>query len=198
MVLLNRLHPTNILDTDNLNKFDQNATVPNTPDNLSSVFQRVELTLSMCIVISKLPLKPLTIGQINLSKPCFYVMRQLSFIPLPIIFNTLVKISVIKVSVQLLRTVIVDFTFPMKFVLIPLPFICYFAIVIEQFSETVHWIVLPATFIVPSILVKELSLSVSQTVEHISTVTTSVLVLLLYVLERWIIGLKLFGYFFQV
>lgn len=182
IILLNWLHPTDIFDTDNLNKFDQNSTVPNTPDNLSSVFQRIEFSLPMCVVISKLSLKPFSIGQINLSKPCFYVMRQLSFIPLPIILNTLVKIPIIKVPIQLLRTVIVDFTFPMKFVLVPLPFIRYFTIVIEQFPITVHWIFLPATFVIPTILVKELSLSVSLTIEHKPTVTTSVLVLLLDIL----------------
>jgi hypothetical protein len=108
---------------------------------------------------------------------------------LPVVFYVLVEISIIKVVVHLLSTIVVDFTLSMKLTLIPLTVVCDTSVVIVKDSLTVHGVVSPHAFVVSTVFVEKSAKSISLLIFHLSAVSSSVLVLFFNVDKSFILFL---------
>ncbi len=105
-------------------------------------------------------LKELPVSEYDFSSSLLGVLDKHSLVILPVIFKQ-VEVSEVKSALKLHGVVVVDFSEAVELILTPVALIGQFASLVEEFSPSVHLVVFPLTLVVASILVEELTLTVS-------------------------------------
>jgi hypothetical protein len=84
--------------------------------------------------------------------------------------------------------VIEDFASAMELVILPIALIGYLTILVVKFSETIHLILFPFTFIIPTIFVVKFSETMPHSVKFIAFVPTTLLILFVAILRDFTVG----------
>ena len=130
----------------------------------------MKFTKALNFIFVKITFKYLSVGQFDPPSSLFCVLREHAFIVLPVVLK-IVKIGIIEGPAHYHRVIIIHFTKSIELILRPHTFICHFTTLIVQFSKTIHFIVLPIAFIIPTVLVVKSSLAIS----HSSALKTLIL-----------------------
>ena len=120
------------------------------PSDYDSLFL-MELSRSLNHIKVKCSFKELAICEINFSLTMFWIILELSFITNPFIGNPC-KILIIKGILEVLRSIIIDGSSTIETTILPKTSISYTLIWVKHLSISSHFIILPLSFIITTIV----------------------------------------------
>jgi hypothetical protein len=99
-------------------------------------------------------------------------MEKSTLVVLPVLIN-IVEVAVVESACQSLRSLVVELALAMELIVHPLSRIRQFFRLVEELPVPVHPVELPLSLVVPSILVVESAMAVSQTIQFGAFVSTA-------------------------
>ena len=121
----------------------------------------------------KYSLKHLSICQLYISFTMLWVIFKLSIVVCPFV-SQLRKVLIVEIFRKIDWFHIINSSLTVKFIILPMAFVCNRSVLVVEFTETMHFIVLPFTIIVSSIFKIEDSMTIPLVIQFVSLVSTSV------------------------
>lgn len=145
---------------------------PNTPNHLPPL--TIKYSFPFNCVTNEITREHLPITQNNLSPPLLWIIPEFTLITHPTI-PQLCEILILKRASHWTRAIIIEFPHTIKFIIIPLPFISYFSVFIEELSIAAHFIIFPLALIMTAILKVQGSMAIFELIEDIALISASFL-----------------------
>jgi hypothetical protein len=128
----------------------------------------------------EISLENLTVGQVDLPPALLRVPHKHPLVKLPIIVEKF-EVCEVEGTDERHRTVIVDLSQTVEFILRPTSLIGQFSALVIQSPLSVHFVAFPLTLVVPSILVVKFSSPVTHAAAFVPLVSTASLVLFYHI-----------------